>query len=373
MMGLTEVEAFVILSAIPYLGAMKIRLLIEKFGSAVSALTTMPDQISLLPGFERIVPYWQRWQKNRDWEQDLALAHQQGVQIIPFTDPSFPKLLLEVSDHPVLLYVKGNLKSQDKRSIAIVGTRNASIYGNEMSRSIGEQLAANDFTVVSGLARGIDTAAHQGALERGRTLAVIGSGLANVYPPENRNLADMIAKNGALISEFSMLTPPDRQNFPQRNRIVSGMTMGTLLIEAPVKSGAMITMQKALQHKRKLFALPGRADSDSFRGNHFLIKNGQAHLVENANDIIAYYEDLIPMTLPSPLVGLRLDSDELSLLQYMPDEEITIDVLASRCSLPIQHINRILMSLMLKKAIKEFPGKIFKKLAAGNDKIRHNN
>ena len=361
-MSINEIEAFVILSSIPYLGAMKIRMLVDHFGSATEALQAPADQLNLLPGFERVIPHWTRWQQETSWQQDLATAHQHGAQLIPFTSPLFPKALLDIADHPALLYVRGTITPQDQRSIAVIGTRHSSIYGNEMAATISQELAANGFTIVSGLARGIDTAAHQGALRSGRTLAVIGSGLARIYPTENIALAETIAHQGALISEFPMFTPPDRQNFPQRNRIVSALTWGSVLIEAPIKSGAMITMEKAFAHKRKLFALPGRADNDNFRGNHLLIKNGKACLIENASDILAHFQDLFPVTARPGQPKLHsLDQEEMFLMEKMPTREVAIDDLMALTSMPIQHINRILMSLILKKAVKEFPGKIYKK------------
>lgn len=359
---MTELEAFAILASIPHLGAVKIRFLLEHFGSAIESIKATSSNISQLTGFERVLPHWQSWQKNPLWQRDIELAHEYGVQLIPFTDPQFPKRLLEIGNHPALLYVQGTLKPQDQRSIAIVGTRNSSIYGNEMAETIAQQLTAQGITVVSGLARGIDTAAHRGALKNGRTQAVIGSGLARLYPSENKLLAKEISEQGAVISEFAMSTPPDRQNFPQRNRIVSGMTMGTLLIEAPIKSGAMITMRQAITQKRKLFALPGRVDSDSFCGNHLLIKNGEAHLIENANDILSHFEMFFSPPSFSKIIKPHLDSEELALLQQMPNEEIAIDTLVSMTSIPIRHMNRILMSLVLKKSIREFPGKIYKKV-----------
>lgn len=360
---MTELEAFAVLISIPHLGAIKIRLLVERFGCAVEALKAPLAEISAIPGFERVMTYWQNWQKDKAWKLDLSLVEKHGVQLVPFNHPQFPKALLDVPDHPALLYIRGTLKPQDQRGLAVVGTRNASIYGNEMAESISQRLAANGFTVISGLARGIDTAAHRGALESGRTIAVIGSGLANLYPPENHGLADKIVQNGALISEFPMATPPDRQNFPQRNRIVSGMSMATLLIEAPIKSGAMITMDRARMQKRQLFALPGRVDSDNFRGNHFLIKSGQAQLIENAEDIIVNFQELFPVQILRSMTP-QLDAEERALFDRMPNEEINIDALASMAGQPIQQINRILMSLVLKKAIKEFPGKLYKKTAA---------
>jgi len=184
---ITETDAFAILASFPLLGHVKIRFLLEYFGTAVEALEASESQIRTLPGFEKIAPCWNRWRQDSSWQRDLELAKEQNVELIPFTSPHFPKALLTTPDHPALLYVSGSLKAQDQRSIAIVGTRQASIYGNEMAETISKELAANGFTVVSGLARGIDTAAHRGALATGRTLAVIGSGLANIYPPPKRS------------------------------------------------------------------------------------------------------------------------------------------------------------------------------------------
>lgn len=359
---LNELQAFVILNSIPGLGSSKIRSLLQHFGTAVEALKTSAKQIVSLPGFENIARAWHHWETDRTWEKDLALASQQGVNLIPYTSPQFPKQLLSIPDHPILLYVKGTLLPEDQRCIAVVGTRNASIYGNEMAAAISKDLAASGFTVISGLARGIDTSAHHGAISTGRTIAVIGSGLSRIYPPENRLLAQNISQKGALITEFSMNVPPGRHNFPQRNRIVSGISLATVLIEAPLKSGAMITAEKAFAQHRKLFCLPGRADNENFQGNHFLIKNRQAILIENAKDVLNHFQQLIPNpSIPTQSMPL-LSPEENDLLKKMPKEETTIDSLLITSQLPIQHLNRILMSLILKRAIKEFPGKIYKKL-----------
>lgn len=359
---MNESEAFCVLTSIPYLGAIKIRKIVEMFGSALEALKAPAEELSNLQGFDRVIPYWNNWQKRMDWKEDLKLVEKFQIQLLPFTHTLFPKSLLELTDCPALLYLKGNIKPQDQNGIAVVGTRNASIYGNEMASNLSKDLACNGYTVISGLARGVDTSAHQGALIGGRTLAVIGSGLSQIYPPENRLLAESICAHGALISEFPMNTPPDRLNFPQRNRIVSGMSLGTILIEAPLKSGAMITMDRAYQQKRKLFALPGRADNDNFHGNHWLIKTGRAQLIENAQDVISHFQDFFPKNLHKNINKISLDSEEQSLFDLLPNEEISIDSLTAMTSLQIQHINRILMSLVLKKAIKEFPGKLYKKL-----------
>lgn len=361
---MTELEAFAILASIPNLGAIKIRSLLDHFGSAQNALAAPPEQIALLPGFKQIGERWNGWKHNPSWQRDIELARRTGARLLPFTDPDFPKALLALPDHPALLYVRGTLLPQDKRSIAVVGTRNATIYGLEAAEAISRRLAACGFTVVSGLARGIDTAAHRGALEAGRTIAVIGSGLCKIYPSENQELAEKICAGGALITEFPMETPPDRQNFPQRNRIVSGMTLATLLVEAPVKSGAMITMDRAHQQKKLLFALPGRVDSENFKGNHALIKSGKARLVENGDEIIAHFDTLLPPQAATPSAGRHpnLDKEEMALLDKMPLSEISIDELTALASIPVQQVQRVLMSLMLKKIVKEFPGKMYKKL-----------
>jgi len=259
------------------------------------------------------------------------------------------------------------MTAADQNGIAVIGTRQATLYGLEMAKKIAEDLAAVGFTVISGLARGIDTAAHAGALHarKGRTIAVIGSGLTNVYPRENIELSEAVANQGALISEFPMETPPDRQNFPQRNRIVSGMTMATVLIEAPLQSGAMITVEKALMQKRQVFALPGRADHENFRGNHQLLKQGKAHLVENADDIINSFNDLFRRCGPSipeqkPQCGMN--PEERLFLSQLPNHEISVEEIVQLTKLPVMRINILLMGLLLKKAVREFPGKIYKKV-----------
>ena len=363
---MNEIESLIALSCIPHLGAIRIRLLVEHFGSAVAALNAEASDLYTLPGFgEKILKEWTAHKNSTHWKNHLEVALRHNIHFIPFTSSEFPKRLLEIPDHPILLYSFGKLEASDNRSIAIVGTRASSDYGNEMAEKISEDLAAMGFTIVSGLARGIDTYAHKGAMRRGRTIAVIGSGLANIYPPENLTLSKKIGEKGAVLSEFPMLTPPDRQNFPQRNRIVSGMTLGTLLIEAPEKSGAMITMHRAWSQQRRLFALPGRADNENFKGNHLLIKSGKAQLVEDANDIASAFESLISFK-PEPFRDMKpvlsLEPEEHSLLKHFPSDEIAFDTLAIKSQLPASKLTVLLMSLVIKKAIKEYQGKRYKKL-----------
>lgn len=363
---MNENEALVALAHIPHLGSIKIRLLLQRFGSAVAALDAEPDEVADLPGFgAKMKTIWKSARTSTAWQSDLALAARLGVEVVPFTSPRYPKRLLEIADHPILLYIKGELKGVDQQGIAVVGTRQPTVYGLEMAEKFAKDFARQGVTVVSGLARGIDTAAHRGVLsEGGRTVAVIGSGLADIYPQENRALSEKIATQGALISEFPMATPPDRQNFPQRNRIVSGMTIGTLLIEAPDKSGAMITMEKGAAQGRPLFAIPGRADSDHFRGNHLLIKRGQARLVENVPDVLNSFGSLFsrPTPVKPQISGVALENEEKELLHLLPVEEISIEQIEQQTKLPIRKLNILLMSLVLKRMIREYPGKLYKKV-----------
>ena len=362
---MNELESLLILNNFPYIGSVKARFLIDYFGSAKNVLEAPIEAVGALPGFgPKILQNWKKTLEGQAWKQDLLLAERLQTDLIAYTDSRYPKQLLKIADFPLILYLRGELLPEDSRSIAVVGTRQASIYGLEMAEQISLRLAQLGFTVVSGLARGVDTAAHRGALAGGRTLAVIGSGLASIYPVENISLAQAIAQKGALISEFPMQAAPEKHHFPRRNRLVSGMTMGTLLVEAPQKSGAMLTAANALDQGRQLFALPGRADLFSFGGNHALIKTRKAELIESAEEIAAYFGQPLHPSSPAPSSDVRglLGSEELHLLQQMPRQEISIDEMVEKISLPAAKLSGLLMGLVLKKMVKEYPGKIYKKL-----------
>lgn len=361
-MSLTELEALTILSGAPLLGSIKIKKLIDYFGSALIAMNHSKqwNEIPLLKNYP--LSKWNSWYEKGLWLENLELADRMQVKILSYKDPSYPKMLLEIPDHPILLYLKGTFSNNDQNSLAIVGTRNASIYGKEMAESLASNLSKMGFTIVSGLARGIDTKAHEGALKSGRTIAVIGSGLSNIYPRENYMLAQKICESGALISEFPMNTPPDRQNFPQRNRIVSGLSLGSILIEAPAKSGAMNTMERAFSQGKKLFAIPGRVDQESFQGNLLLIKKNQAHLIQNAQDVAYHLNKSYNYDESPEKIKILLDKNEENFLSLLPKEELSIDKIECLSNLSIKEINILLVSLMLKKAIKEYPGKIYKRL-----------
>lgn len=362
---MNELEALLILSSMPYVGSIKARLLIQHYGSALSALQAPINELSEFPGFgPKILHGWKNGLNNPAWEQNLNLAEKLNADIIPYYSPLYPKKLLEIADYPLVLYVQGKIIKEDQRCLAVIGTRQASVYGQEIAKQLSHNLANAGYTVISGLARGIDTAAHIGALERGRTIAVLGSGLASLYPAENARLATAITNQGALISEFPMAAPPDKPNFPQRNRIVSGISLGTILIEGPIHSGAMLTVERALTQKRPVFAIPGRIDQETFKGNHLLIKEGKAKLVENVEDIVKTFEDYsLPLTFKEarkPIISLEKEEEEL--LKKMPTQETSVEELAMQIQYPIGRLNSLLMSLVLKKIVKEYPGKIYKKI-----------
>jgi DNA processing protein len=363
-----EVAALLALSHVPSLGSIKTRLLLKHFDSAVTAFNADPKDLAQLPGFSsHLISGLVEVRTSQSWQYTLDLVLKEAVTLIPFYDQKYPKGLLDLPDYPLLLYVKGSILPQDNQGIAVIGTRQASLYGRHMAETLSRDLSHQGFTIVSGLARGIDTIAHQSTLNaKRRTIAVIGSGLANIYPHENNLLAQTIASEGVLISEFPMATPPDRQNFPQRNRLVAAMTRATLLIEAPQKSGAMITVNRALSLKRSVFAIPGRADAESFKGNHSLIKTGQAQLVENVDDIVSTFSDFFrPASQYCDIVKneIPLEPEERQFLQAIPAEEVSIEELIEYTKLPVMKLNVLLMSLVLKRAIREFPGKVFKKVS----------
>lgn len=369
---MNEIDALGILTTIPQLGSIRIRLLMNQYGSFCAVLAADPKEIANALGLgEKFVAEWSHYTQGDLWYKNLEVVKRYHVTLLPYTSSEYPKRLFDVPDYPLILYLKGRLLPRDQRSLAIVGTRHASVYGREIAKKLGRQLAEAGFTIVSGLARGIDAEAHQGAIEakEGRTIAVIGSGLASVYPKEHLFLAEAIANQGVLISEFPMATPPDRQNFPQRNRIVSSMTLGTILVEAPLQSGAMITVNRALTYKRPVFAFPGRTDSESFRGNHSLIKTGRAKLIEGYEDICEYFGDLVTSTSQVGTLQEQnkaiLSQDEKEFLAHLPQQELSVEEIARHTQLPITRINILLMSLLLKQMVREYPGRVYKKAYNG--------
>jgi DNA processing protein len=270
-------------------GPKRFRSLLEAFGSPERIIKASLGELREVPGLGPATAM-QIYEglHNVDPEDELEQARNAGVRILTLQDPSYPSLLATCPDPPPIIYVKGELSEDNQLSIAVVGTRNPTHYGSEQAHRFAYLLAQTGITVVSGLARGIDAQAHRGALlAKGKTIAVLGCGLNTIYPPEHEDLADQIVRSGgAVISEYPMGILPQKGNFPARNRIVAGMTLGTLVIEAPSKSGALITAELAADYNREVFALTGPIDQPSFTGCHDYIKSGRAKLTTCLEDIL---------------------------------------------------------------------------------------
>jgi len=302
--------------------------------------------------------------RSDDPDEELRQAAERGVAILPFCDPAYPAILRRTPEPPLVLYVQGTLEPTDAVALAIVGSRRPTHYGTTQAGRLASELAARGMTIVSGLAQGIDTAAHRGALDAGgRTLAVLGGGLAaRLYPPDNAPLADEIANHGAVLSEYPLHTRPQDFCFPRRNRIVSGLALGVLVVEAAFKSGALITADWALAQGREVFALPGRVSDPKSRGCHLLIKQG-AKLVETSNDILEELGD-VGKTLAPPRPRLEeepldLAAEQMAVYKTLGDDPTHIDAITDACGLPAHQVASTLMLLELRRVVTQLPGKHF--------------
>lgn len=291
-----------------------------------------------------------------DPEKEISRCEQLGIHLIPFGDPQYPTLLKETSDPPLILYVRGSLIESDQAAVAIVGSRHPSLYGREQAKRFGGRLAEMGLTIVSGFARGIDREAHEAALgvRYGRTIAVLGSGLDVIYPKEHQALYEEIAERGALISEFALGTSPFAENFPKRNRIIAGLSLGVLVVEAHSRSGSLITARLAAEEGREVFALPGRVDQIGSRGTHRLLKEG-AGLVESPEEI---FDALGPQLWP--LVSSRVPADsfneeEREFLDLFENSPLTMDEIARQAKHPISLTAGLLTRLELKGALRKRP------------------
>ncbi|QMU56160.1 MAG: DNA-protecting protein DprA [Candidatus Mycalebacterium zealandia] len=283
-----EKSCFIALSFIKGLGDVLISRLVEGCGSAENVFkqARTPGALARIGGIgpetEKIVKNFSDWQKV---EKEISEARKRDFEILTLSDDRYPENLKQIYSAPAVLYVFGEIKKRDLLSVAIVGSRSPSKYGTDSATFLSSELAAVGVCVVSGMARGIDSSAHKAAINAGgRTVAVLGSGLDFIYPPENHELYNSIAKNGAVISAFPLGTEPDKTNFPQRNSVISGLSLGTVVIQASNKSGSLITANLALEHGREVFAVPGRIGEKMSGGTNSLIKKG-AKLVENISDI----------------------------------------------------------------------------------------
>ncbi len=364
-MQYTDREAYIVLNGMERVGPVRVRAMAEQLGSVAAILDASEQALQQANGVgpalaAAIVRQRAAWDPVAEEERALA----RGIQLLTPLDTAYPPALQDIHDPPLALYMRGKLRPTDRQAVAVVGTRHPTHYGRECAYKISFGLAKAGICVCSGLALGVDTAAHEGALRAGgRTVAVIGGGFDHLYPAENAKLADEIAEQGAVLSEFPFGRKPDRTTFPMRNRIVSGMTRGTLVVEAGMGSGAMITASQATAQGRSVFAVPGRIDSYASSGPNALIKDG-AYVVTEIRDILEHFELLFPVgrQADGPVEATRagrpgLQPNEEKVVGLLAGGELGVDALIRETGISPAMMASLLIGLELKKVIKMLPGR----------------
>jgi DNA processing protein len=366
---MNSTEACIALNMVPKMGPVRLRKLLEVFKTPERILSAKRGELRTIDGIgSDVAGQIANWESTVDLPAELKRIRDFGAEVITAESPSYPRQLREIHAPPIVLYVGGELTERDQHAIAVIGSRRTSHYGAECAKKLSYQLAYSGLTIVSGLARGIDTAAHQGALAaKGRTIAVIGSGLMKLYPPENAALADKIRDgHGAIVSEFSMEVEPDRQTFPMRNRIISGWSHGILVVEAGLNSGALITASQAIEQGRSVYAIPGHINAPTAHGSNRLIQQG-AKLVMDANDILDDLQILLPEKQKFPTEAARvlpeMSEEERRVYEAIKPTETPIDQISSAADLPSATVSSLLLRLELKRLVKQLPGKYFVKLS----------
>ena len=365
---MAEFEALLRLNMTKGIGTRTYNTLLERFGSSDAILDASRSELEAVPGIgPKLANAILEESRNIDIAAEINLAKEKNVQIIPYTSDQYPKNLKTIYDPPLILYVKGNILETDILAMAIVGARRCTYYGLSQAERFSKLLAQTGFCIVSGMARGIDAAAHRGAISsKGRTIAVLGCGLGVIYPRENIELAEQIAQHGAIVSELPMNTPPDFRNFPPRNRIISGLSLGVLVVESTLNSGSLITARWALEQGKEVFAIPGNIDNIYSRGTHKLIKEG-AKLVEDIADII---QELGPVAetlntcseaATNDPRSLLLNSQEKKIYSLLSSSPKDIDEIIRITKLPTSVVSSTLMILEIKKLVKQLSGKRFVK------------
>ncbi len=350
------------LTMVPGVGPRIRQALLERFGSARAVLAAAPSEWRDVPGVGTKIADNLAKADQIDVDRELAVCREHGIEILTESDDSYPRMLREIHDPPGALFVRGTLKPDDALAIGIVGTRHASRYGLQQAQKLAGSLSRAGLTVVSGLARGIDAAAHRGALEAGgRTLAVLASGVLRIYPPEHDALAQEVIAQGALLSESPPNFEPIAGMFPQRNRIISGLSLGVIVVEAAQRSGALISARHAMEQGREVFAVPGRIDNRVARGCHLLIRDG-AKLVESADDVL---EELGPLVEAAPRddgqvihhpAELSLNEIEQKVLAAIDTEATSIDRIVTDSGLPVPRVLSTISVLEMRQLIRRLSG-----------------
>lgn len=341
-------------SLVPEIGIKRLNLLRHAFGSLQEAWFAKENDLRAAGLENQPLNNLIKWRKKLDLEAELVRVKQVGASLITLDDADYPPLLKTLPDAPPIFYTKGEISPQDHRALSIVGTRRATRYGLDCAKHLAYELAKSGVTIVSGLAHGIDAAAHKGALEAGgRTIAILGNGIEQVYPRDHRDLAARVASSGALLTEFPIGAQPEARHFPRRNRVISGISLGVLIVEAPEKSGALITASIAADQGREVFAVPGNIFSASSVGTNKLIQDG-AKLVNDVSDI------LNELQLVREIIQTRTITEEVAptsdiekaILQHLSAEPIHIDEIVRISSMPISNVSGILTILELKGLVR---------------------
>ncbi|OGL40302.1 MAG: DNA protecting protein DprA [Candidatus Schekmanbacteria bacterium RIFCSPHIGHO2_02_FULL_38_11] len=359
---------WIALNLVSGIGKILFTRLLQHFGTASNVLKVSYNDLIKVRGIgDKLAKEIISLKDGRLIEEELRLINENSVEVLTLDSPEYPATLKTIHNPPPVLYVKGSIKDFEP-GIAIVGSRNPTYYGKAITEKLTGELVARGFAIVSGMARGIDTVAHTTAIEKGgKTFAVLGSGLNVIYPQENSRLAERISTSGAVISEFPMKMPPHRENFPVRNRIISGLSLGTLVVEASEKSGALITAKQALEQGREVFAIPGNINARNSKGTNSLIKEG-AKLVEDISDIIS--ELNVPQKSKtgagneaSRETRLSLSKEETIIYSLINENPVHIDVIAKESNLPVNKVSAILLNLEMNGIIKQEAGKLFARIS----------
>lgn len=365
----TDLAYWLALSLVPGVGSISYRRLLDRFETPEAVFRARRDELKAVEGLRaEAVRNILSFDALAAGKAELERVEKMGSEVVILHDERYPENLKNIYDPPPLLYMKGSLYESDRGAVAIVGSRDPSEYGKKATTRIGMDLARAGITIVSGMARGVDSAAHRATLKAGgRTIAVLGSGIDVIYPPENRNLYEEIIQKGAVLSPFPVGTKPERGNFPARNRVISGLSLGVVVIQATKPdSGALITARHALEQGREVFAVPGNVGMVVSRATNLLIKKGEAKLAETAADIL---EEILPHLIPregtkeapetpSPRLP-KLEGQAQEVFSAIGDEADHIDTIAKKCKIPVQEVSGILLELELKGLILQLPGKMF--------------
>jgi DNA processing protein len=361
-----EIFYWLALSLIPGLGSILMKRLLDQFETPEAVFRAPMKKLLNIEGLgEKVAGQIQKGPLEKLVGRELSLLKEVGGRIITLKDEDYPERLKNIYDPPALLYMRGELRREDNLAVAIVGSRKTSPYGRWVTEKIGQDLAHHGVTVVSGMARGIDSMAHQGALQGGgRTIAVLGCGVDVIYPSENRNLFYQIIEHGAVLSEFPMGSSPEGGHFPRRNRIISGLSIGVVIVQASSESGSLITAGYALEQGREVFAVPGNVGAEGSRGTNRLIKEG-AKLVESSEDIL---EEILPQWRREKETDQKaetpvpdLPEDERLLYSLLGETPLHIDAIIRESQLDPGKVSSLLLNLELKGLISQWPGKCFSK------------